>query len=753
MDSCKENVDHKSSTLTPNNVVKSSITGSIDSSHTSASSSSTSSNNSSSYHTANDVDFNIKELLEGRIDLKVRIRHLNQETNFSVERQMPLYDVLVIIANQFSLNPADYSIIASADDDDQGDDNGNKTQKMITLKSNPVGLIGTDRISIVPKIRKNRNNNGLPFTKTIRFTINLPQNQLMVKRIQPSTSFNVIKEMICKEKSLDSSRFLLVKPIKKSESLVVIDLDQSPDDYGINEVTVISQRNYEQLAKQFTTSSRSSLYIGMNDDIDDNGHSNRLNAQQNDWSQSTPNLSIMNSMNRMSTTQSDTCSIASSRSRCFKKKPAPPPPLFQNNGHNSSPTKSVQNLSVIHDDGEEIEQEPDTALTSTPSDSYFDSSKLTRSITADEIIVKNQPKPQSSNISDMHKIRLIRQNSGSDSSGYHERLSQATNEIDTPTPTDSNSPQPPSSLSPVSNNSSEQYDDNQKSIDIDDTDNNKLVNEKTIHSSSSSQIKLATEPPKPATRSLKSNPSINHTNSKKRRAPMPPVRSKRSSPIPPSTTPTSPSLQIISSNNNSIDSYNSSSRIESPCCTETSETELPNSLCCSEESNQELPSKSLNLIDELSATSPTSPSVTDTIDQNENDFKIDTPTTDGESDAKNDLQIQKISNNQDEEQFVQTTLNTTVIMAEIHHQEPNIVENRIETNELNNMEHITDDDGPNEIVDDKKVNVKMATDDVVVVVVEPDVDLNTNDGNYKISFSYQIALGFFFNRFIFFFNL
>ncbi|OTF71307.1 hypothetical protein BLA29_001471, partial [Euroglyphus maynei] len=655
-------------------------------------SSSLSSNNSSSYHTAiasNDADFNLKELLEGQIDLKVRLRHLNEETNLNVERQMPLYDVLVIIANQFSLNPADYSIIASTDDN-CNDDDGIKAQKMFTLKSNPVGLIGTDRISIVPKIRKNPNNKALPFTKTIRFTINLPQNQLMVKRIKPSTSFNVIKEMICKEKSIDPSRFLLVKPIKKAQSLVVIDLDKSPDDYGLNEVTVISERNYEQLAKQFTTDSRSSLYI-------DNVHSNRLHAQQqNDWSQSTPNISMMN---RMSTTHSaDTCSIASSRSRCFKKKPAPPPPIFPSNARNPSLFKSVQNLSVIHDDGEEIEQEQDRTMPS--------------SNRSNETVVINQPKPQSSFISDMHKISLNRQNSGSDSSGYHERLSQTTTEIDTPTPTDSNSPQPPSSLSPVSNNSSDQYmnenENDHKSIN---DDNVNLVNDKTIQSSSSSSLskmKLAlNEPPKPASRSLKSNLSFNHPNSKKRRAPPPPSEgSKRSSPIP-STTQHSPSPQMISQNNNAIDSFGSSRRMESPCCTETSETELPNSLCCSEESNQELPSKSLILIDESITTSQSSASATNSIDHDDNkmkiidDFKVDTP--DGVSDDK----IQK------------TLLNTTVIMADIHHQEPNMIENK---------KNGANDDGRNEIIaDDQEVNVKMDEDAVVV----KDADLNHDEETTK----------------------
>ncbi|XP_075678374.1 uncharacterized protein LOC113792280 isoform X3 [Dermatophagoides pteronyssinus] len=756
LDSDKENIgvnnNDKSLTL-PSSIPinkSSSKTGSIDlSSHSSHSHSLSSSNNSSSYHTAiamNDNDFNLKDMLDGQINLKVFVKHLNQESNFNVERQTPLYDLLVIVANRFGLNPADYLIIASADDNHHDTDvDVQRTEKTLTLKSNPVGLIGTDRITIVPKLRKNRNNNnnnnngGLPFTKTIRFTINLPQNQLMVKRIEPTISFNQIKQMICSEKSIDSSKYLLIKPMKKSESLTVIDLNQSPNDYNLNEVTIISQQRYEQLARQFSINSRSSFScIEIDDDvnsrIDFNDHSNRLNVQQkNDWSQSTPNISTM--MNNRHIQSSDTCSISSSRSRCFKKKPAPPPPLSShsllssNNRHHQSSliNKSAQNLTVIHDDDEQEfneqqseHQEIVKSTPTTPLDSYFEStksSKLIRSNTVDEIVViRNQPKPQQIEnyhivISDIQneKIRLNRQNSGSDSSGYHERLSPIT--TTTTTPTDSNSPQPPpSSISPVSNNSlNEDNDDNDKQL---------VNNDSLIQSSSSSSLShiksTSTEPlPKPASRSsLKSNQS------KKRRAPLPPPQpSKRSSliiPLESSLLSSSPSSQMI---NNSID-LSSNNRIESPCLTETSETELPNSLCCSEESNnhhhQEFPSISLS--ESLSSSNNI-----DSIDENEIDhFKVNPLSIDGESDAK--IQNEKI-NQVSQQKFS----NTTVIMADIHHhqeeEESSMVTNPIEINdndESNNMKNANDTN------DNQKVNMDKK-DAVVVVTAVNAGDLNHND--------------------------
>ncbi|XP_075678379.1 uncharacterized protein LOC113792280 isoform X4 [Dermatophagoides pteronyssinus] len=766
LDSDKENIgvnnNDKSLTL-PSSIPinkSSSKTGSIDlSSHSSHSHSLSSSNNSSSYHTAiamNDNDFNLKDMLDGQINLKVFVKHLNQESNFNVERQTPLYDLLVIVANRFGLNPADYLIIASADDNHHDTDvDVQRTEKTLTLKSNPVGLIGTDRITIVPKLRKNRNNNnnnnngGLPFTKTIRFTINLPQNQLMVKRIEPTISFNQIKQMICSEKSIDSSKYLLIKPMKKSESLTVIDLNQSPNDYNLNEVTIISQQRYEQLARQFSINSRSSFScIEIDDDvnsrIDFNDHSNRLNVQQkNDWSQSTPNISTM--MNNRHIQSSDTCSISSSRSRCFKKKPAPPPPLSShsllssNNRHHQSSliNKSAQNLTVIHDDDEQEfneqqseHQEIVKSTPTTPLDSYFEStksSKLIRSNTVDEIVViRNQPKPQQIEnyhivISDIQneKIRLNRQNSGSDSSGYHERLSPIT--TTTTTPTDSNSPQPPpSSISPVSNNSlNEDNDDNDKQL---------VNNDSLIQSSSSSSLShiksTSTEPlPKPASRSsLKSNQS------KKRRAPLPPPQpSKRSSliiPLESSLLSSSPSSQMI---NNSID-LSSNNRIESPCLTETSETELPNSLCCSEESNnhhhQEFPSISLS--ESLSSSNNI-----DSIDENEIDhFKVNPLSIDGESDAK--IQNEKI-NQVSQQKFS----NTTVIMADIHHhqeeEESSMVTNPIEINdndESNNMKNANDTN------DNQKVNMDKK-DAVVVVTAVNAGDLNHNDDEGEKEHSVQ----------------
>lgn len=479
--------------------------------------SSLSSSNSSSYHSATaaspDENIAIKEMLEGRVNLTIQIKHLNEQIIFTVDRTMPLYDILVTISNRFHFNPSNYTIVA---------DDGLKSKQMLKLKSLCVGLIGTDKISIVPKpvnsLRKDfAQPKGLPFQPTVRFQINLPGKQLMVKRILLSTPFHEIKTIICDERPIDPAKYLLVKPFKPGQTPEIVDLDKSPEYYGINEVTVLSKRNYDELCRQFTSNSRY-IYI-------DDSESNKLNVQ-NDWSQSTPNISVKIS--------SETCSIASSRaSRSYKKKPAPPPPNLLNG------TKSVQNLSIIHDSINELNEDDQCSNITAPStpSGIYSSYELKSKSANNEQISKHQTLQQ--NAQNLPRTRLTRQNSGSDSSGYHEMISHTP----TDTPTDSNSPAPP--LSP----NSAPYLDGISEISKSDV---KLVKKEPI--AAERQCKTLNEP----STFLKCSSSFKN-GQKKRRAPLPP----------------SNFLPKSVKTNTSLDSFNQ--RVESPL-TETSE-ESPQSLC------------------------------------------------------------------------------------------------------------------------------------------------------------------------------
>ncbi len=280
----------------------------------------------------------------------------------------------------------------------------------------------------------------LPFKPTIRLQINLPHNQLMVLRLMPDTILSEIKQMICTEKSFDPGKYLLVKPFKSGQTPQLLELDKSLNFYHINEVTVLSNKAYQELSKQFSASNCNQFTSSMYDE-----DSNRLGGQV-DLSQSTPNIAAGMYKRSLSETHSrdkqdgDNCSIRTARS--YKRKPAPPPPLLK-------AAKSMQNLAPIRD---EEEERPSSEVFSS-FEHHNDSSSLSEHSTTTEApkvppesVVTTQPSKQhhQQQLHHHHHHRLSRQNSGSDSSGYHEMLSHTETDNSTPT----NSPAPPLSPNP-----------------------------------------------------------------------------------------------------------------------------------------------------------------------------------------------------------------------------------------------------------------------------------------------------------------
>lgn len=356
----------------------------------------------------------------------------------------------------------------------------------------------------------------LPFKPTIRLQINLPHNQLMVLRLMPDTILSEIKQMICTEKSFDPGKYLLVKPFKSGQTPQLLELDKSLNFYHINEVTVLSNKAYQELSKQFSASNCNQFTSSMYDE-----DSNRLGGQV-DLSQSTPNIAAGMYKRSLSETHSrdkqdgDNCSIRTARS--YKRKPAPPPPLLK-------AAKSMQNLAPIRD---EEEERPSSEVFSS-FEHHNDSSSLSEHSTTTEAakvppesVVTTQPSKQhhqQQQLHHHHHHRLSRQNSGSDSSGYHEMLSHTETDNSTPT----NSPAPPVSPNPSESPSTS------------------LVSNKP--------------PPVPSQRtSLSTKPSAEHngkgaapdspgsatsataTSSKKRRAPAPPPPVASAATAPPSVT-------------------------------------------------------------------------------------------------------------------------------------------------------------------------------------------------------------------------
>lgn len=392
---------------------------------------------------------------------------------------------------------------------------------MKTFKSSNKANKSSNRQPTVP--------GELPFKPTIRLQVNLPHNQLMVLRILPDTVLSEIKQMICKEKSYDAGKYLLVKPFKSGQTPLILDLDKPLSFYHINEVTVLSNKVYQELSKQFSTSNCNQFTSSMYDE-----DSNRLGGQV-DLSQSTPNIANglqykrSVSLAESQCDKDDTSSIRTARS--YKRKPAPPPPLKS--------AKSMQNLAPIRD---EEEERPASEVYS--SYEHHDSSSLSEHSTTTEAskvppenVVTTQPSKN------LHH-RLSRHNSGSDSSGYHEMLSHT--ETDTP----ANSPAPPVSLSPNPSESSSSLVSNKPPP---------VPSQRTSLSTKLPEKSSKTETPK----SRGSVSSVN-SGSKKRRAPPPPAT------VPPSVTQDS----THSSDEKSSSEPPSPQIVESKCTDEPSSSRL-----------------------------------------------------------------------------------------------------------------------------------------------------------------------------------
>lgn len=454
-------------------------------------------------------DSAINELLEGRMKLTINIVHRNEQLVISVERRTPLLDLLVQIATQFHFNAADYVI--------RVDEDAPNALVREYKASTPIGVLDVNKVSVVAKAEKkgtiksvsaiksstfSRQQSApaeLPFKPTIRLQVNLPHNQLMVLRLMPNVGISDIKQLICKEKSVDESKYLLVKPFKSGQTPMVLDLDNPLDFYQINEVTLLSNKTFQELSKQFSSSNCNHFASSMYDE-----GSNRL-GDQTDLSQSTPNIAKFNGMYKRSVSESqgDLSSLkradpAARTGKTFKNKPAPPPPLKS--------AKSAQNLAPIRDEDEER-----PASVEYSSYEHHDSSFLSEhsgptvasKLPPEGDIIRQQPS----------KNRLSRQNSGSDSSGYHEMLSHA----ETNTPTDCNSPAPPLSLSPNPSEACSLV--NQKEAPVGPP----VPSQRTSLSSKTLSGSKAPAPRPPGRASS--------TASKKRRAPLPPSTSQQSNDV------------------------------------------------------------------------------------------------------------------------------------------------------------------------------------------------------------------------------
>lgn len=348
---------------------------------------------------ASDDSCAINELLEGRMDLKVTMPDM-KDIIINIERRTPMMDLLVHLATQYRFNAANYKILVCEHE----------------FKANtPIGSLDVNQIAIVPKQTKNmtliRQTSSIqtPF-QTFRLQVNLPRNQLMVIRVTPKDNIAAIKTIICNEKNLDPNKYQLVK-IVGTQAPQILDTEKTLAFYGgLNEVTLLSNKSLSQLEMQYGSASTSSQIEFNHDKFLTSTPTSSSNYKVQNFSHSTPDISNITEDKE--------------KSKPIKKRPAPKPP---------SSTPSIVNNETIH-----LADSHENIITVTNQTNKLqieihdknDKSKIYQSKTYEEKLIKNaisEPiiiKSNEQNVQVMKSSNAnhVRQNSGSDSSGYHESV-------------------------------------------------------------------------------------------------------------------------------------------------------------------------------------------------------------------------------------------------------------------------------------------------------------------------------------------
>ena len=346
---------------------------------------------------ASDDSCAINELLEGRMDLKVTMPDM-KDIIINIERRTPMMDLLVHLATQYRFNATNYKIVVCEHE----------------FKANtPIGSLDVNQIAIVPKQTKNmtliRQTSSIqtPF-QTFRLQVHLSRNQLMVIRVTPKDNIAAIKTIICNEKNLDPNKYQLVK-IVGTQPPQILDTEKTLAFYGgLNEVTLLSNKSLSQLEMQYGSASTSSQIEFNHDKFLTSTPTSSSNYKVQNFSHSTPDIS----------------KIAEDKEKLksIKKRPAPKPPS----------TPSIENHESIHlaISNENIMTESETNKLQIEMNEKNDQSKAYESKTYEEKLIKNaisEPiiiKLNEQNVKVMKSgnANHVRQNSGSDSSGYHESV-------------------------------------------------------------------------------------------------------------------------------------------------------------------------------------------------------------------------------------------------------------------------------------------------------------------------------------------
>ncbi|KAL4221930.1 actin filament network formation [Mactra antiquata] len=161
-------------------------------------------------------DENMNEIIDENVDLTVVLPDGSQKHQ-TIEPNIPMMDLLINLAAANKLNPAGHTLVVLTGD----------KWKQIDFKANKtIGLLaGEDRQVSVQIVKKKIEDKvktktaTQPFEMTYRFTVNLPHNQKKVLRISPKLTLGEVRQMLCKEKNFDQSRYVFLLPGNTTDSI------------------------------------------------------------------------------------------------------------------------------------------------------------------------------------------------------------------------------------------------------------------------------------------------------------------------------------------------------------------------------------------------------------------------------------------------------------------------------------------------------------------------------------------------------
>ncbi|XP_033365339.1 protein cordon-bleu-like isoform X2 [Bombus vosnesenskii] len=174
------------------------------------------------------------DMLAGSMELLVQLpqEHHLQTQRVTVQRNMPMMDLLVQIATAHKLTASSYTLQAI----------GERGIVLPHQPNTPIGALDALQVKLLPKQgtfvpRKSKQVNQ-PFETTFRLQVHLPRNQLWVSRVSPKMNLGEILDQVCREKDLDKNKYELRHPA----SLETLDLSLSLQDYHLQEVTLYAKQ-------------------------------------------------------------------------------------------------------------------------------------------------------------------------------------------------------------------------------------------------------------------------------------------------------------------------------------------------------------------------------------------------------------------------------------------------------------------------------------------------------------------------------